>query len=44
MQTDIQGITRAVEEKSSYLQALTKEIEKIMVGQHYLKSGCSSAF
>ena len=36
MQTDIQGITRAVEEKSSYLQALTKEIEKIMVGQHYL--------
>jgi len=36
MQTDIQGITRAVEEKNSYLQALTREIEKIMVGQHYL--------
>ncbi len=36
MQTDIQAITRAVEEKSAYLQVLTKEIEKIMVGQHYL--------
>jgi MoxR-like ATPase len=36
MQTDIQAITRAVEEKSAYIQVLTKEIEKIMVGQHYL--------
>jgi MoxR-like ATPase len=36
MQTDIQQITKAVEEKSRYLQTLTHEIEKIMVGQHYL--------
>ena len=36
MQTDIQQITKAVEEKSRYLQTLTHEIEKIIVGQHYL--------
>lgn len=36
MQTDIQQITKAVEEKSRYVKTLTDEIEKIMVGQHYL--------
>ena len=36
MQTDIQQITKAVEEKSSYVKRLTDEIEKIIVGQHYL--------
>ncbi len=36
MQTDIQQITRAVEEKGSYVKKLTEEIEKIIVGQHYL--------
>jgi len=36
MQPDIQQITKAVEEKSLYVKTLTDEIEKIMVGQHYL--------
>jgi MoxR-like ATPase len=36
MQTDIQQITKAVEEKSRYVKTLTDEIEKIMVGQYYL--------
>jgi len=36
MQTDIQQITKAVEEKSRFVKTLTDEIEKIMVGQYYL--------
>jgi len=36
MQKDIQEITKKVEEKSRYVRKLTDEIEKIMVGQHYL--------
>ena len=36
MQTDIQHITKAVEEKSRFVKTLTDEIEKIMVGQYYL--------
>jgi len=36
MQKDIQEITKAVEEKSRYVNNLTDEIGKIMVGQHYL--------
>ncbi len=36
MQTDIQQITKAVEEKSSYVKKLTDEMEKVIVGQHYL--------
>ena len=36
MQQDIQEITKKVEEKSYYVNKLTDEIGKIMVGQHYL--------
>lgn len=36
MQKDIQEITKEVEEKSRYVRRLKEEIEKIIVGQHYL--------
>ena len=36
MQKDIQEITKEVEEKSRYIRKLKEEIEKIIVGQHYL--------
>lgn len=36
MQKDIQEITKKVEERSRYVNKLTDEIGKIMVGQHYM--------